>query len=61
MKIDIQRFIDNTCMECEKYNRGKFGKCQAEKEDIYRCARRKMFEFKAKNRYENPELLEVEQ
>ena len=35
MKIDIQRFIDNTCMECEKYNRGKFGKCQAEKEDIY--------------------------
>ena len=45
MRIDIQKYRNNTCMECKKYDRGKFGKCQAEKEDIYRCARQKIFGF----------------
>ena len=49
MRIDIQRYRDNTCVHCEKYDKTgrklKSGQCIATKDDIYRCAKHKIFEF----------------
>ena len=48
MRVDTDRFRENTCIECERYNKNgedlKFGQCIADDWDVYRCARQKMFE-----------------
>ncbi len=47
MKVDIEKFKESTCKKCHRYSEKPiFGKCLADKTDIYRCARREIFERK---------------
>ena len=47
MRIDLKKFRNFTCKKCHRYSEKPiFGKCLADKTDIYRCARREIFERK---------------
>lgn len=45
MRIDCKKYRRNICPKCEKFTGDKpvFGKCMAHFDDIYRCARERLF------------------
>ena len=56
MRIDIQKYRENTCIYCDRHSKTlEFGKCPATKEDIYKCAKSKIFMNNMTNREERNE------